>query len=58
ELNYLATLFAQLKQAQAKFKSRIENVGDKTKVHQRVIIFVPLTNSLYVPGHLSDADHI
>ncbi|KAF8346403.1 Prefoldin alpha-like protein [Amanita rubescens] len=55
ELNHLTNSFAQLKQAQAKFKTCIKNVRglrlDKT-------IPGPLTNSLYVPGKLCDVDYV
>ncbi|KAG2148868.1 Prefoldin [Suillus clintonianus] len=58
ELNHLTNSFAQLKQAQAKFKSCIENVGEVKPQNKGTTILVPLTNSLYVPGHLSDAENV
>lgn len=76
ELNHLTSSFAQLKQAQSKFKSCLENVGEvKPKNAGRSVrflrgkrwfdagligttILVPLTNSLYVPGKLSDVEHV
>ncbi|PPQ99379.1 hypothetical protein CVT24_009209 [Panaeolus cyanescens] len=58
ELNHLTNSFAQLKQAQAKFKSCIENVNEVKPQNKGKTILVPLTNSLYVPGKLSDPDHV
>ncbi|GLB42852.1 putative prefoldin subunit [Lyophyllum shimeji] len=58
ELNHLTNSFAQLKQAQAKFKACIENVGDVKPQNIAKTILVPLTNSLYVPGKLSDPEHV
>ncbi|KAG1869145.1 Prefoldin subunit-domain-containing protein [Suillus tomentosus] len=58
ELNHLTNSFAQLKQAQAKFKSCIENVREIKPQNKGTTILVPLTNSLYVPGHLSDAENV
>ncbi|KIK04437.1 hypothetical protein K443DRAFT_93068 [Laccaria amethystina LaAM-08-1] len=58
ELNHLTSSFAQLKQAQAKFKSCIENVNEVKPENKGKTILVPLTNSLYVPGKLCDPDHV
>ncbi|KAJ7113000.1 Prefoldin alpha-like protein [Mycena epipterygia] len=58
ELNHLTNSFAQLKQAQAKFKACIENVAEIKPSNKGKTILVPLTNSLYVPGKLSDPDHV
>ncbi|EPQ53394.1 hypothetical protein GLOTRDRAFT_131403 [Gloeophyllum trabeum ATCC 11539] len=58
ELNHLTSSFAQLKQAQAKFKNCIENVGEINPNNTGKTILVPLTNSLYVPGKLSDVEHV
>ncbi|KAJ7263126.1 Prefoldin alpha-like protein [Mycena haematopus] len=58
ELNHLTSSFAQLKQAQAKFKACIENVAEIKPANKGRTILVPLTNSLYVPGKLSDPDHV
>ncbi|KAJ6589305.1 Prefoldin [Mycena capillaripes] len=58
ELNHLTNSFAQLKQAQAKFKTCIENVTEIKPSNKGKTILVPLTNSLYVPGKLSDPDHV
>ncbi|KAJ4481238.1 Prefoldin [Lentinula aciculospora] len=69
ELNHLTNSFAQLKQAQAKFKACVENVAEIKAQNQGTLfklnnffigktILVPLTNSLYVPGKLSDPEHV
>ncbi|KAJ7668883.1 Prefoldin alpha-like protein [Mycena rosella] len=58
ELNHLTNSFAQLKQAQAKFKACIENVAEVKPANKGKTILVPLTNSLYVPGTLSDPEHV
>ncbi|KJA18944.1 hypothetical protein HYPSUDRAFT_144335 [Hypholoma sublateritium FD-334 SS-4] len=58
ELTHLTNSFAQLKQAQAKFKSCLENVNEVRPSNKGKTILVPLTNSLYVPGKLSDPDHV
>ncbi|KAF8175502.1 Prefoldin [Mycena galopus ATCC 62051] len=58
ELNHLTSSFGQLKQAQAKFKACIENVAEIKPANKGKTILVPLTNSLYVPGKLSDPDHV
>ncbi|KAF7361069.1 Prefoldin subunit 5 [Mycena sanguinolenta] len=58
ELNHLTNSFGQLKQAQAKFKTCIENVAEIKPANKGKTILVPLTNSLYVPGKLSDPDHV
>ncbi|OHF04344.1 prefoldin [Colletotrichum orchidophilum] len=59
ELEHLTNSFAQLHSAQARFKECLRCVkarpgagdGDKS-------VLVPLTNSLYVPGELSDPKHV
>ncbi|KAF9265040.1 Prefoldin alpha subunit [Marasmius fiardii PR-910] len=58
ELNHLTNSFTQLKQAQAKFKTCMENVNELKPQNKDKSILVPLTNSLYVPGKLSDAEHV
>ncbi|KZT30141.1 Prefoldin-domain-containing protein [Neolentinus lepideus HHB14362 ss-1] len=58
ELNHLTNSFAQLKQAQTKFKACIDNVGEINPNNIGRTILVPLTNSLYVPGKLSDFEHV
>ncbi|PPQ72810.1 hypothetical protein CVT26_003330 [Gymnopilus dilepis] len=75
ELTLLTNSFAQLKQAQAKFKACLENVKEVKPENKSTFkicyyiptdyqdasdktILVPLTNSLYVPGKLSDLEHV
>ncbi|KAF7334496.1 Prefoldin-domain-containing protein [Mycena venus] len=58
ELNHLTNSFGQLKQAQAKFRACIENVAEIKPANKGKTILVPLTNSLYVPGKLSDPEHV
>ncbi|KAH7886753.1 Prefoldin alpha subunit [Phlebopus sp. FC_14] len=58
ELNHLTNSFAQLKQAQSKFKSCIENVSEVKPKNTGTTILVPLTNSLYVPGKLKNPEHV
>ncbi|KAF9466738.1 Prefoldin [Collybia nuda] len=58
ELNHLTNSFAQLKQAQAKFKACIENVAEVKPANRGKTILVPLTNSLYVPGKLSNPEYV
>ncbi|KAI0321548.1 Prefoldin-domain-containing protein [Amylostereum chailletii] len=58
ELTHLTNSFAQLKQAQAKFKSCIESVQEIKPANLGKTILVPLTNSLYVPGKLRDPENV
>ncbi|KAJ3522510.1 hypothetical protein NM688_g8863 [Phlebia brevispora] len=58
ELSHLSNSFTQLRQAQAKFKACMENVGEVKPQNRDKTILVPLTNSLYVPGKLCDTDHV
>jgi len=58
ELNHLTNSFAQLKQAQAKFKACIDNINSVKPADKDNTILVPLTNSLYVPGKLSNPGHV
>jgi prefoldin alpha subunit len=58
ESSHLTNSFTQLKQAQAKFKACIENVGEVKPQNKGKTILVPLTSSLYVPGKLSDPDNV
>ncbi|KAI1788232.1 Prefoldin-domain-containing protein [Ganoderma leucocontextum] len=58
ELTHLSNSYAQLRQAQAKFKACIENVGQVKPENKEKTILVPLTNSLYVPGKLRDLEHV
>ncbi|KAI6126929.1 Prefoldin [Pisolithus sp. B1] len=58
ELSHLTNSFAQLKQAQSKFKQCVDNVQEIKPKNTGTTILVPLTNSLYVPGKLSDLEHV
>ncbi|EIW77716.1 Prefoldin alpha subunit [Coniophora puteana RWD-64-598 SS2] len=58
ELQHLSSSFQQLKQAQAKFKSCIENVNTVKPQNKGTTLLVPLTNSLYIPGRLNDAENV
>ncbi|KAK2465001.1 hypothetical protein APHAL10511_003077 [Amanita phalloides] len=58
ELTHLTNSFAQLKQAQAKFKTCIKNVEEIKPQNKGKTILVPLSNSLYVPGQLCDVDYV
>ncbi|KAF8914506.1 Prefoldin alpha subunit [Mucidula mucida] len=57
EITHLTSSFQQLKAAQAKFKACIENVRE-LKGGQSKPVLVPLTNSLYVPGKITDAESV
>ncbi|KAH9884208.1 Prefoldin-domain-containing protein [Cubamyces lactineus] len=58
ELTHLSNSYAQLRQAQAKFRACMENVGQVNPENSDKTILVPLTNSLYVPGKLKDTEHV
>lgn len=70
ELDHLTSSYAQLKQAQAKFRSCISDIDELTPVTQSMSttilsltrpgkqVLVPLTSSLYVPGKLGDVSHV
>jgi len=58
ELTHLGNSFTQLKQAQAKFRSCVDNVAEVNSSNENNTILVPLTNSLYVPGKLSDLENV
>ncbi|KAF9645250.1 Prefoldin-domain-containing protein [Thelephora ganbajun] len=58
ELTHLTNSFTQLKQAQAKFRSCIDNVAEVKPSNKNTTILVPLTNSLYVPGKLRDLENV
>ncbi|KAI0925401.1 hypothetical protein AcV7_005656 [Taiwanofungus camphoratus] len=58
ELSHLSNSFTQLRQAQAKFKACIENVGQVKLENRDKTILVPLTNSLYIPGKLCDLENV
>lgn len=58
ELSHLTNSFAQLKQAQAKFRSCIESAKEVKEGNKDKTILVPLTSSLYVPGKLRDVENV
>ncbi|KAI8976339.1 Prefoldin-domain-containing protein [Trametes punicea] len=58
ELTHLSNSYAQLRQAQAKFRACMENVAQVKPENKDKTILVPLTNSLYVPGKLQETDHV
>ncbi|KAH8977606.1 Prefoldin [Lactarius hatsudake] len=58
ELSHLTNSFAQLKQAQAKFRSCIESAKEVKPENKDKTILVPLTGSLYVPGKLRDVENV
>ncbi|KAI1806477.1 Prefoldin alpha subunit [Daldinia bambusicola] len=61
ELEHLTSSFTQLHAAQSKFRECLRCVQDKNKspaLRENHSILVPLTNSLYVRGTLSDASHV
>ncbi|KAI2607689.1 Prefoldin alpha subunit [Hypoxylon fragiforme] len=61
ELEHLTSSFAQLHAAQSKFRECLRCVQDKNKspaLRENNPILVPLTNSLYVRGTLSDPSHV
>ncbi|KAI0324560.1 Prefoldin-domain-containing protein [Cubamyces sp. BRFM 1775] len=58
ELTHLSNSYAQLRQAQAKFRACMENVAQVKPENNDKTILVPLTNSLYVPGKLKDTEHV
>ncbi|KAM5367845.1 hypothetical protein ACJZ2D_009850 [Fusarium nematophilum] len=59
ELEHLTTSFAQLHGAQNKFKECLRCVQSRAAAPEGAnSVLVPLTNSLYVRGELSDADTV
>ncbi|KAI9461512.1 Prefoldin-domain-containing protein [Russula earlei] len=58
ELSHLTSSFAQLKQAQAKFRSCIESAKEVKPENEDKTVLVPLTSSLYVPGKLRDVENV
>ncbi|WWC85545.1 prefoldin, alpha subunit [Kwoniella dendrophila CBS 6074] len=58
ELDHLTNSYSQLKQAQTKFKSCVENVNSLKPESKSKEILIPLTASLYVPGKLTDTDNV
>ncbi|KAF8598743.1 Prefoldin alpha subunit [Ceratobasidium sp. AG-I] len=58
ELTHLTNSFAQLKAAQSKFRGCLDNVSEIKPANSSKTLLVPLTNSLYVPGKLSDTENV
>ncbi|WVW81516.1 prefoldin, alpha subunit [Kwoniella bestiolae CBS 10118] len=58
ELDHLTNSYSQLKQAQTKFKSCVENVNSLKPTSKGKEILIPLTSSLYVPGKLTDTENV
>ncbi|KAJ2702570.1 subunit of tubulin prefoldin [Coemansia sp. IMI 203386] len=54
ELNSLTGAFSQMKQAQSAFRECKNCIDALTPESMEKTIMIPLTNSLYVPGKLSD----
>ncbi|KAK1952070.1 prefoldin [Colletotrichum sublineola] len=59
ELEHLTSSFAQLHSAQAKFRECLRCVKSRpgSGIGEKSVL-VPLTNSLYVRGELSDPEHV
>ncbi|EIW67812.1 hypothetical protein TREMEDRAFT_63703 [Tremella mesenterica DSM 1558] len=58
ELDHLTNSYSQLKQAQAKFKACVNDIGELTPKSKGKEILVPLTSSLYVPGKINDPEYV
>ncbi|KAJ2448777.1 subunit of tubulin prefoldin [Coemansia sp. RSA 2336] len=58
EINELTGAFSQMKQAQAAFRECKSCVSSMTAASKDKTILVPLSNSLYVPGKLSNIDSV
>ncbi|EON96787.1 putative prefoldin subunit 5 protein [Phaeoacremonium minimum UCRPA7] len=58
EVEHLTSSFAQLQAAQGKFRECLRCVKSQSGVKEKKEILVPLTNSLYVRGNLSNPDHV
>ncbi|WVQ80450.1 prefoldin, alpha subunit [Cryptococcus sp. DSM 104549] len=58
ELDHLTNSYSQLKQAQTKFKSCIENVAELKPASKGKEVLIPLTSSLYVPGKMTDVENV
>ncbi|KAJ8108104.1 hypothetical protein OPT61_g8404 [Boeremia exigua] len=59
ELEHLTTSFQSLRTAQAKFRDCLTSIatGISTSTSEKTLL-VPLTSSLYVPGKLTDHEHV
>ncbi|KAI5780546.1 Prefoldin subunit-domain-containing protein [Geopyxis carbonaria] len=59
ELEHLSASFTKLRQAQSKFRECITSVKNGVNEAQKgKTLLVPLTTSLYVPGKLTDTEHV
>lgn len=58
ELDHLTNSFGQLKQAQGRFRSCVNDIDALTPDTLDREVLVPLTSSLYVPGKLGDTSHL
>ncbi|KAJ2723266.1 subunit of tubulin prefoldin [Coemansia sp. Benny D115] len=58
ELNGLTSAFSQMKQAQAAFRECKNCLEALTAESQEKTVMIPLTNSLYVPGKLSNVESV
>ncbi|KAF2746489.1 Prefoldin-domain-containing protein [Sporormia fimetaria CBS 119925] len=59
ELEHLTTSFQSLRTAQTKFRDCLNSIslGVNTSALEKPLL-VPLTSSLYVPGRLTDSEHV
>jgi prefoldin alpha subunit len=58
EIDHLTSSYASLKSAQAKYKSCMTDVEGMNVETRGKRILVPLTSSLYVPGRITDPEHM
>lgn len=58
ELQHLTSSYSQLKTAHTRFRDCIDSVKTLEPSNQDKPILVPLTESLYVPGKLSDVKNV
>ncbi|KAJ9095030.1 hypothetical protein QFC21_005823 [Naganishia friedmannii] len=58
EVEHLTTSFGQLKQAQSKYRSCVLDIEQVKPDAAGNPLLVPLTSSLYVPGKISDPEHV
>ncbi|KAI8324551.1 Prefoldin-domain-containing protein [Martensiomyces pterosporus] len=58
EMNGLTNAFTQMKQAQAAFRECKSCIETLTPENKDKTIMIPLTNSLYVPGKISNIDSV
>jgi len=62
EVSHLTSSYSSLRLAQNKFKDCITSINtgvrSSTDTTEKKALLVPLTSSLYVPGTLSDTEHV